>query len=95
MVYNSCLTCVGNQLGFKGLCIDSCPQGYANQSGTCLPCGSYCMVCDSSRCLICQSYAYTYKESCVLDCAVTDLPKTVDTYCTLCAEVPYCATCQS
>ena len=53
------------------------------------------MLCSTSRCLVCQPFAYLYNSVCVLDCSVTNLPITINNYCTSCAEVPYCQDCLS
>ena len=45
--------------------------------------------------MTCQSYAYRYYKSCVFNCKNTaDLQITIDNFCTSCASVPYCQTCQ-
>lgn len=93
--YNSCLTCSSGLISYRGLCVASCPNSFKNDSGACISCSSHCLTCDSTRCTVCQPYAYFYNDQCVLDCSLfSDMPITVNNYCTNCDAVPYCQQCQ-
>lgn len=94
-LFDSCSSCSGSLNLLNGKCIPSCPSGYYNSSNICMQCPSTCLTCNASVCITCQFYAYRYLTTCVSDCQNTSLPITIETYCTSCAEVPYCQSCQT
>ena len=46
-VYDSCLSCQGQLLAYKGGCLPECPLGYYQLSGTCSQCGANCYLCNA------------------------------------------------
>jgi proprotein convertase subtilisin/kexin type 5 len=94
-LFDSCLSCLGNLSVFNGKCLTPCPSGYFSETQVCKQCPSTCLTCNVSFCFACQTYAYRFQNTCVADCQSTALPITIDSYCTSCAEVPYCQACQA
>ena len=92
---SACLTCTSGLVAFSGSCLGTCPDGYYDSNGSCLACASTCRTCTATHCLLCQPYAYQHRVTCVLDCAVTDLPITIDNYCTSCTELANCQSCEA
>jgi len=53
---NYCMSCTGEKVNLDGACIDSCPSGYFDYSGTCFKCNPICRDCEgtANSCVSCN-----------------------------------------
>ncbi|KAL4502402.1 hypothetical protein ABPG72_011989 [Tetrahymena utriculariae] len=69
----SCSSCVPPMLFYNSQCIPSCPPGFSNHFGTCIPSGSCdnsCVMCDQqANCIQCPNGQYIQGKICVSDCS--------------------------
>ncbi|KAL4470308.1 hypothetical protein ABPG74_011919 [Tetrahymena malaccensis] len=69
----SCTSCTPPLLFFNSQCIPSCPPGFSNHFGICIPTGSCdnsCIKCDQQgNCIQCPNGQYIQGKTCVQDCS--------------------------
>lgn len=51
-----CMRCISGKVNMDGTCIDSCPSGYFDYSGTCYKCNPICRDCEgtANSCISCN-----------------------------------------
>lgn len=94
---NSCTRCTNSSLvAYNGSCINTCPSGSINSSGTCQACSSDCATCSlpgsASSCLACPSSRPVLSNGrCIEYCpkssyfdAISSTCRTCDTSCGSC-----------
>ncbi|EAR89540.2 EGF-like domain protein (macronuclear) [Tetrahymena thermophila SB210] len=69
----NCTSCLPPMLFFNSQCIPSCPPGFSNHFGICIPngsCDNSCIKCDQKgNCIQCPDGQYIQGKVCVSDCS--------------------------
>lgn len=99
---NTCTSCKGTLVNYKGSCVASCPANTLTASGICVDCDPNCAGCSgsTSSCINCVPGTFRLAERCYRDCPIshyTDLAtltcKKCDANCKACGGPGRCTAC--
>lgn len=99
---DQCLSCFEGSVVSEDECVQECPLGSYNDSGTCFPCATNCASCTSrNMCVKCRNGYYLLSANCVSDCpsgnvlhAATSSCLPCPLNCAICSASLTCTTCK-